>query len=1356
MNRNTGILGAIVLAVAAIFSFILSPSAKESAPGTATKEPPSAAAPPLQSLIPACAEIQKRIADFVTDNTVEPPTSCKEDPQQSGPKLSGHHLLEPSTVHYIIATLPDPMHTHFPLLFDRLTEALQQGAQDQGYNYDDSWLPWSDQTHSYDRLEDQQKAGALSDAKEKQPGVLVFRKALSSSDIEKCGKAGPTTLPCLLPYSEGLVVFVVGENPTGGINLEQFNNAVAWVRKLSATADPKVPLDIKILGPYFSGSFPSLAQALLAGKLVYSKQASAQGSTGTTQNSSSKAAASAAESQESTVPSKKKKAESVAKKTPTPGLKAENPTPTAAPSQNDQASGEPKSLTIYSGSVTSETAMRWFTTFLGNSANRTFYSFQENDDLMIDRYCQYLTSLSYDTGKLAILSEDETAYGGGQADPSNPSASKSPNCINQAEHGPLYLYYPRDIASLRSAYEQESSSNSGSSRNQSRDLLSGLPLTLAEPSSRQHDTIRTYGGSETPLSQEATLWGMMSLFSAHDIQFILLRSSNTLDQIFLTRLLSKAYPQGRIILTSADLLFRRSSETAGFRGTMTLTTYPLFTWQQDWTHWQTPESRHSHRAFPEDTAEGLYLATRFLIDGEPYASGTCTPGLGKDQYQQQQPVKVTCLQLANNSVVIQDYAPPSWLPLSDSPAKGITRPPTWLSVVGDERLWPVAVFQAPLEHAKDPPEGTLPWVRTDAELKAPDLPLELPIRLILLICILWGGWHLFCCTFGSREPSSVRLAAARYLGNFAPMRRPRYGTLMFVGGLALALVATILASFTEVFGFDFGWHEGLAVAFVVCFLGLCSIGGVLSSYRRRRNLGRPPSFLGARNRRRRRALRTSWGWRETGPFVFIAGLSSLVFYTAIQYPLSAVNRVPAYWRSINPLSGVSPIMPMLLLAAGLYGWFWFTLSGLALFNNDRPRLPRYPKTSPYPSILSKKIGFDIESVAIPLDRFYGLKLLLSVILLMLSSAVIFAGVRSLGRIQYAYTFSVLLSICIGLILLDGWQLLCIWGRLRQLLNGLDQLPLRRTLRALKDFSWGTVWKMGGHVVDQRNRLVTRELESLQHLRNQLKGFIPSAPLQRMEFRNLDNSFSRCCDSGAEYVWRFAKLVQAPPRSKPYGDAYEMNFTRLRTLQLRFSVTAGLVLKTILFAEWQQEKHSLIQEPAKAPIQKGAADQSAALDDARKQQTPGETGDATMELGSSCVPPEYVTTAEEFFVLPCLGFIQNILGRIRTMTIGMLVLFVAAALSVASYPFDPRPELSGLFLCVFAISGAIIVFVYAQMHRDATLSNITNTDAGKLGSEFWTKIIALGAGPVLALLAALFPQIATFITSWLQPGVQAIK
>ena len=68
----------------------------------------------------------------------------------------------------------------------------------------------------------------------------------------------------------------------------------------------------------------------------------------------------------------------------------------------------------------------------------------------------------------------------------------------------------------------------------------------------------------------------------------------------------------------------------------------------------------------------------------------------------------------------------------------------------------------------------------------------------------------------------------------------------------------------------------------------------------------------------------------------------------------------------------------------------------------------------------------------------------------------------------------------------------------------------------------------------------------------------------------------------------------------------------------------------------------------------------------------------------------------------------------------------------------------------------MVFVYADMHRDATLSHITNTKPGELGSEFWVKIIGFGAAPLLGLLTTVFPELAGFLFSWLQPGLTSLK
>ena len=96
------------------------------------------------------------------------------------------------------------------------------------------------------------------------------------------------------------------------------------------------------------------------------------------------------------------------------------------------------------------------------------------------------------------------------------------------------------------------------------------------------------------------------------------------------------------------------------------------------------------------------------------------------------------------------------------------------------------------------------------------------------------------------------------------------------------------------------------------------------------------------------------------------------------------------------------------------------------------------------------------------------------------------------------------------------------------------------------------------------------------------------------------------------------------------------------------------------------------------------------------------------------------------------------------------------LAVSSYPFDPLNVLGGIFLTVFVAVGGLTVLVYSQISRDATLSHITNTTPGELGMDFWLRLVGFGIGPLLALLTTLFPSIADFAVSWLQPGVQALK
>jgi len=95
--------------------------------------------------------------------------------------------------------------------------------------------------------------------------------------------------------------------------------------------------------------------------------------------------------------------------------------------------------------------------------------------------------------------------------------------------------------------------------------------------------VRSYGGQLTPLSQESILLAITNLLKEKRAQFIVLQSTNSLDQIFLSEFLRRADPGARVVVDGADLLFSRGAEGRSLRGVMLLSNYPLLTLQSDWT-----------------------------------------------------------------------------------------------------------------------------------------------------------------------------------------------------------------------------------------------------------------------------------------------------------------------------------------------------------------------------------------------------------------------------------------------------------------------------------------------------------------------------------------------------------------------------------------------------------------------------------------------------------------------------------------------------------------------------------------------------------------------------------------------------
>ncbi|HLM82912.1 MAG TPA: hypothetical protein VK302_20105 [Terriglobales bacterium] len=1206
MKQNAGIIAALTVFLAFVGLSNL-PKGTPNSGGTETKTESNARTNPKKNGEPAkyaaCEEIRDRLQHFVNQATPDDwrlPDSCylgKKAPTNSKP------MSVPPGVHFVIATAPNPISTHLPLLFDRTIEIIQQAAQDDNYSYDSSWFPWNDASKEYPLLGDQQAADQAQKIQQEQPGVVVFRRALKPGQYDS-------------PYLGGLVVFVVAEQPTGGINQEAFDNALTWIQQLGALTPQR---GLRILGPVFSGSLPSLALALGSRSLA--------------------------------------------------------------------AFAQQKQIYVLSGGVSSELGVRWFKEFLDNSGLGTFETAMEGDSLMAERLCKYLKVKGYRVDRLAMVSEDETAFGADDA-----------MCYDPNFGGPIHLYYPRDIAALRSAYEQQSIFRSGKQQSPGNTVSTTLRGDLSEPASSDHDTVRNYGGQLTPLAQESVLLNLVNVLKEKKIEFVLLRSTNSLDQIFLTQFLRRAYPGARIVIDGADLLFERGAEGSSLRGVMVLSTYPLLAWQQDWTSSMLNGNNGSYRIFGEDVAEGLYVAARDLFRDRTWWDAT---------------------------VPINNYAAPTWA-LAPNETGAEERPATWISVIGHHQFWPVAVLNSYTLNNHDP-SGQLPTAAGRGDepvyMNGDGHPLRLNTELVILliVCSVWCLLHFVWCWRGSilPFPSLFRLA------HFAPVEKLQHPALIAFGSLLPAAIAVVTAATSGLFTWDLGGWRGRTLAGWTLSIIVVSFLACWNNYK----LPGAPGKASA-----------TWQRRVGATALVVFGLFVLLRFRLIRN-LTEADRIPLYWRSAHLLNGVSPLLPQLLLIAGMYLWFWFCLRGLALFGNDRPLLPKLDslptldpgdRTSAMPMFSREKAAQAVEEQAIPVGKNY-LQDMLPVTLF--ATGIVFAlvledhALQTTGERLFGVVMFYWLSLCIAIILADTVQLWTTWRKLRPLLVYLDRLPLRRTLASLRGLSWGSVWAISGSTLEERYRVISRQFESLRHLGNLITAAVAekSAPAKRRD--DVLRRIEECQKNGRVFANWYVTLQDSLTSIEP-----------LQKFQEELAATAGSVMKNVLLPAWQRETDSLIFDRTRADGN-------------------GVTRQEGGEAASPALPnsvPTYVLAAEEFFVLPYLGFIQNILGRMRTIILGSLFLFVAATFAVSSYPFDPLPVLGGVFLAVFLITGGTVIVVFAQMHRDATLSHITNTRPGELGGQFWLHLLTFGVGPLLGLLTALFPSITDFVSSWLQPSMQALK
>ncbi|HZC44100.1 MAG TPA: hypothetical protein VE195_07995, partial [Acidobacteriaceae bacterium] len=840
---------------------------------------------------------------FNLDETASTPaeSSCSEDRWGLPDAASGES--EPQ-ITAIIASVPDPLRAISALDFDRTIDALLQAAADNHYVESYSWLPWKNNV-TVEKANENGAESAREQERKRQPGLIILKYVPREGGKDFSG------------YNRVIYLFLVGETPVLGMDGYQLENALRYEEEVKIQTPKagafslslaKAPKDdpgehLTIIGPIYSGSAASLRAALERAWVerkntngLQFTQVDIAGTTSTYQ---------------------------------------------ASDTLNQAFPKEPKLQIRY-------------------------VSFGFNAAYVKNQFRELVIDSGHDLRRVAFLVEDGTVFGAASL-PFTPAKGEPKSIM------PVTIRFPRGISLLRNAHQEEQG-QSGSGANPAPSPY--LRLSLRESGSE--DTVTHFSMLHTPISQEAQLSEIARQLQRYRAQFICIISSNVLDQIFLAQFLHRAVPDARLVSMGEDLMFEHATDNVPFVGGLTLTPYILVAPVPSSISPGSPQ-----RPFASAATESIYNAASYSFwDGQDQPqlanyrnifepddllmhASLWAALIGRDGYY---PV-----------AIISQYASdcPSILPRFDIRDKTFKKWPQPKEVpncpavpqqAGDgpksmgkklkDRFQTLKQRVQNITYILPPKTAKKAWGKSDQRFPVnPSLPWLALCVLISALCM----FHAACLGFASFwSPFTRDLAIDE---NDQPSRRALYihiGTVMlfcmaFVAAYPIFPPLRILRPLP--------WSVRCAALTI-----LVAIAALIYSFKRTRsyafgNQARDPKYgrLGAMATHifsRIFASKSSefaktkveFHWRSTDAYLFF---HLMAFGAMMLIPLAWVwicgsggsGSSPTHiglffsYRCLNPASGVSPLLPVLLLLFSWYLWSVFQTRRLRFSETSRPRLP---------------------------------------------------------------------------------------------------------------------------------------------------------------------------------------------------------------------------------------------------------------------------------------------------------------------------------------------------------------------------------------------------------------------------------
>jgi hypothetical protein len=641
------------------------------------------------------------------------------------------------------------------------------------------------------------------------------------------------------------------------------------------------------------------------------------------------------------------------------------------------------------------------------------------------------------------------------------------------------------------------------------------------------------------------------------------------------------------------------------------------------------------------------------------------------------------------------------LPDYSSPLIYTDRPPLWLSAIGHGEYWPVALLDG---SSHDP--GSLPPPRSSVNL--PAIPggqhpagifqSELsPIskQLLLMMVALFALYHALKCI---QYPALSDLSF-RYAINDAGARTPKLTlqvsmTFMLLLSLQLCYIPSDPSNIARCMFVIGTGALCVALAYLIHQI-------VLIFFPRFPKLDSP-------------------GWRPfLAGILFIALISCVSFYLAISTwrslwdAISSSSGYPAFfqYRSIYPLRSISPVFPLFLTTAAFFGLFYNHLDRIAFTRDLVPRLPDMvqgltncpgdDKVQPVTRLLAWPP--DKRTV---LQKTVWLAFIFIVVLVLIKPLHLKPHVFDGIYLQKFLGLSMFL-----LVVAIFWELFMaatIWLKLKSLcLDRLESSSLRRGFSDIRGLTWKSFW------IIQENR--SARYRAIMRLLEQASRH----PLEEEVNTPLD---------GVTFNEALADLTHEMKQEPSDAQRVVSGFGKL---QHRIAYVAHLLLIK-LQAAWIKEER-LITAPDGIEAE---------------EKSPSSSEDKPIE------PLQQLQ--EEWVALVYIHYIRMVLlqTRSRLLTAASLYLFLVWACT--SYPYLNRHALLIALSVLLGILAFTIITIYASVNRDAILSRSTNHTPGHLDLDFYFKVASFVGIPLVAFVASQFPEVSSFLFSWIEPGMAVGK